>query len=89
MSERNAYFSQLKNDVKDIVKSHNWNQNNIKYATLVNELKSKKVWKEYFDIGQIIVVLHSNGLNLEEENEIVKNYNMFNKTKLTNKDSEI
>lgn len=84
--ERNAYFSQLKNDVKDIVKSHNWNQNNIKYTTLVNELKSKKLWKEYFEIGQIIVVLHSNGLNSEEENEIVKNYNMFNKTKLTNKE---
>lgn len=84
--ERNAYFSQLKNDVKDIVKRHNWNQNNIKYITLVSELKSKRVWKEYFEIGQIIVALHSNGLTEKEENEIVKNYNIFNKTKLSNKE---
>ena len=49
--ERNAYFSNLYNDVKYILKKTNMMSiENFDYGKFINELKMTDIWKRYFEI---------------------------------------
>lgn len=78
--ERNAYFSQLKDDVKNIIKKHNWSNRHIDYVSLIEELKQTNIWKEYFKLGAIVIALYKDKLSLKDRESIAYWYNTICKT---------
>lgn len=88
--ERNAYMSQLTNDIKNIINNHNWNDMTIDYKELVNELKtSNNIWKVYFNFYSFINDFKNDnsGIYIREYNKITNNNFTKNKAikELTNK----
>ena len=88
--ERNAYMSQLTNDIKNIISNHNWNDMTIDYKELVNELKtSNSIWKVYFNFYSFINDFKNDNsdIYIREYNKITNNNLTKNKAikELTNK----
>ena len=54
--ERNAYFSNIYNDIKDVLEKLNMLKlENFNYQKFLEELKNIDVWKTYFDIAKFII----------------------------------
>ena len=74
--ERNAYMSQLTNDIVDIINKHNWNDMTIDFKKLISELKENNtIWKIYFNFNSFICNFENDetGLYIKEYNKIYKN----------------
>ena len=80
--ERNAYFSNIYNDVKDVLTKLNMLKiENFDYKKFLIELKNTDIWKTYFDIMNFIVNIDN--LSDTEKNRIIQTFSFIKEKKLT------
>ena len=80
--ERNAYFSNIYNDVKDVLTKLNMVKiEKFDYKKFLIELKNTDIWKTYFDIMNFIVNIDN--LSDTEKNRIIQTFSFIKEKKLT------
>jgi len=83
--ERNAYFSNIYNDVEKVLKKLNMiDIDKFNYNEFIDELKNTDIWKTYFDIGNFI--MNIDNLDNNDKNQIIQTFNFIKANKLSFKD---
>lgn len=68
--ERNAYLSQLENDIESLFKNEHITIENFNYTIFKDKLKNTSIWKEYFKLSTFILNLKNSNFSDEQKKHV-------------------
>ena len=68
--ERNAYLSQLVNDIESLFKNEHITIENFSYTKFKDKLKNTSIWKEYFNLSIFILNLKNSKFSDEQKKHV-------------------
>lgn len=68
--ERNAYLSQLENDIESLFKNEHITIENFNYTMFKDKLKNSFMWKEYFKLSTFILKLKNSNFSDEQKKHV-------------------
>lgn len=68
--ERNAYFSQLEDDIKEIFKKHHISIENFDYSKFKEILKKTSIWETYFSLKDFILKIENSTTDNEFRKQV-------------------
>ena len=72
--ERNAYLSQLENDIESLFKNDNIDIENFKYSYFKDKLKNSGIWKKYFELAEFVNFIYNSKLNDDQKSVVEKTW---------------